>query len=97
MSLGGNRSVEMAETIKRAEMTARAARSAARAEDLAQVINELEMQGVTSLAGIAQGLNSKGIPTARGGRWTATQVMRVVTNLSGGGRHGDRDGRSPAE
>jgi hypothetical protein len=26
----------------------------------------------------AAGLNERGIPTARGGAWTATQVMRVM-------------------
>jgi DNA invertase Pin-like site-specific DNA recombinase len=33
--------------------------------------------GVTSLSGIAQALNARGVPTARGGEWTATAVRRV--------------------
>ncbi len=31
-----------------------------------------------SLRAIAEGLNQRQIPTAKGGRWSATQVMRVL-------------------
>ena len=40
-------------------------------------IAELRAAGGTSLRTIAAGLNERGIPTARGGAWTSTQVMRV--------------------
>jgi hypothetical protein len=61
----------------------------ARAADLAPTITELQAAGATSLREIAAGLNERGIPTARGtGRWSATQVMRVLarreTNLTSG-------------
>lgn len=31
-----------------------------------------------SLRAVPAGLNERGITTARGGQWTATQVMRVM-------------------
>jgi DNA invertase Pin-like site-specific DNA recombinase len=54
----------------------------ARASDLAPVIKELQAAGVTTLKGIADALNARGIPTARGdGRWQAVQVGRVLQRL----------------
>jgi len=61
----------------------RQARASTRAADLAPTIAELQAAGATSLRAIAAGLNSKGIPTARGqGVWTAVQVARVLERLS---------------
>jgi hypothetical protein len=34
--------------------------------------------GVASLRGIAAALNARGVRTARGGRWAATQVGAVL-------------------
>ncbi len=48
-----------------------------RASDLAPIIAELRTQGATSLRQIAEGLNERGITTARGGRWSAVQVQRL--------------------
>ena len=48
-----------------------------RASELAPIIAELRTQGATSLRQIAEGLNERGIPTARGGRWSAVQVQRL--------------------
>jgi hypothetical protein len=50
----------------------------ARAPDLAPTIAELQAAGATSLRAIAVGLNERRIPTARGGDWSPTQVMRVL-------------------
>jgi hypothetical protein len=61
-----------------ASATARAAKARARAEDLAHVIEELRAAGAVSLRALAEGLNARGIPAARGGRWSAVQVARVV-------------------
>ncbi|MGO8841491.1 MAG: recombinase family protein [Methyloceanibacter sp.] len=44
----------------------------------ASIIAELRAAGATSLRAVAAGLNERGIPTARGGVWNATQVMRVL-------------------
>jgi hypothetical protein len=42
-------------------------------------IKALQDAGATSLRAIADGLNAKGIPTARGnGEWQAVQVKRVL-------------------
>ena len=38
----------------------------------------VQAAGATSLQAIADGLNGRGIPAARGGAWSATQVMRVL-------------------
>jgi DNA invertase Pin-like site-specific DNA recombinase len=54
----------------------------ARAADLAPTIKELQAAGVTSLRAIADRLNAKNIPTARGsGEWSAVQVARVLPRL----------------
>jgi len=47
------------------------------AAGVAPTIAAIRAAGVTTLAGIAQALNQRGIPTARGGEWTATAVRRV--------------------
>ena len=48
-----------------------------RAADLAPTIRDLQAGGA-SLRGVAADLNAKGIPTARGGPWSAVQVQRVL-------------------
>lgn len=49
-----------------------------RAADVLPSIRTLQATGATSLRAIAKGLNSQGIPTARGGEWSAVQVMNVL-------------------
>ena len=44
----------------------------------APVIREIRASGVASLRGIAAVLNARGVPTARGGCWAATQVSAVL-------------------
>ena len=51
-----------------------------RAEKVAGVIQPLRTQGAT-LREIAEALNTSGVPTARGGRWQASQVKRVLERL----------------
>ena len=53
----------------------------AKAADLAPIIKELRAVGKTSLSAIAAGLNDAGVPTARGGKWSSPQVMRVLERL----------------
>ena len=57
------------------------ARADAKAADLAPIIEELQATGKTSLRAIAAGLNDAGIPTARGGKWSSPQVMRMLERL----------------
>jgi hypothetical protein len=45
-----------------------------RAQALGPVIAEIRAAGVHSYKGIAAELDKRGVPTARGGRWAATQV-----------------------
>ena len=52
------------------------------AENTAPVIYQVRASGVTSLRGIATVLNARGIRTARGGRWAATQVDAVLRRAS---------------
>jgi Recombinase len=54
-------------------------RAASRAADLAPVIAELQASGAATLQAIADGLNARGIPAARGGRWRPTQVARAMS------------------
>ncbi|WP_313901501.1 recombinase-like helix-turn-helix domain-containing protein [Methylobacterium sp. J-070] len=47
------------------------------ARELALVIAAVRAEGAVPLRQIAAALNARGIPAARGGAWTATQVRRV--------------------
>ena len=84
MKLGGRRHREDGSVVKLDAVTiaagraARTARSAARASDLAPIIADIKATGANSLREIAAGLNERGIPTARGGLWSAVQVQRVM-------------------
>ena len=49
------------------------------AENVAPVIQQVRISGVTSLRGIAAVLNARGVRTARGGQWAATQVGAVLS------------------
>jgi len=55
------------------------AHASARAADLRPVIDDIRAQGLTSLRAIAGELNSRGIRTARGGKWYATTVSNLLT------------------
>jgi hypothetical protein len=41
-------------------------------------IQELQAGGCESLRAIAAGLEERGIPAARGGKWSAVQVSRLL-------------------
>ena len=49
-----------------------------RAADLAPTIKELQAAGRESLRAIAAGLEERGIPASRGGKWSAVQVSRLL-------------------
>jgi hypothetical protein len=53
-------------------------RAPRRATDLAPTIAELRAAGCESLRAIAAGLEERGIPAARGGKWSAVQVSRLL-------------------
>jgi DNA invertase Pin-like site-specific DNA recombinase len=57
------------------------ARARARAADIAPIVKELQASGAVTLQAIADGLNERGIPAARGGQWRITQVVRLVESI----------------
>ncbi|MEJ0012420.1 MAG: recombinase family protein [Bauldia sp.] len=77
-ALGGYRGVPPTDAAREASKAALAARTAARANDLRPTLEELKKSGVTSLSGIARELTARGIPTPRGGAWSASQVSRAL-------------------
>jgi DNA invertase Pin-like site-specific DNA recombinase len=86
--LGGNRGVVLTKAARKAGRDAQATRAAARAADLAPLLEELREAGVTSLGGIARTLTERGIPTARGkSEWAPMQVARILALLSSRGIH----------
>src|SRR5882757_2795103 len=76
----------------------RAADSRARA--FVQIIHELMAVGFLSRRSLADELNRRGIPTARGGRWHYTTVVRMLRRLGfltsgqGGSHRGKRRNRT---
>jgi DNA invertase Pin-like site-specific DNA recombinase len=82
VKLGGNRGTVPTAKMQKASKAALQARADARAADVAPVIAELRAGGAASLRALADGLNSRKIPTARGnGEWSPTQVMRLLERL----------------
>lgn len=79
--LGGDRGVVPSRKTRALAVEALQARAESKAKDLAPIIKELQAGGATSLRAIAAGLNEAGIPTARGGEWSSSQVMRVLERL----------------
>jgi DNA invertase Pin-like site-specific DNA recombinase len=84
VKLGGDHGAKVTPMMRKAALAAVQERVQARATDLAPIINELRERGATSLRAIAEGLNERGIPTAKGSsQWSATQVMRVLDQIGG--------------
>lgn len=57
---------------------AASAGAAAFAANVMPVVNSIQSAGVTSLAGIADALNGRGVRTARSGRWHVSTVMNLL-------------------
>jgi DNA invertase Pin-like site-specific DNA recombinase len=60
----------------------RAEKAVIRALDLAPAIEKLRAAGVSTLAGLAAGLNARGEVAPRGGQWSAVQVQRLLARQS---------------
>jgi DNA invertase Pin-like site-specific DNA recombinase len=60
-----------------ASLAVRRAKADIRAADLLPVIAEIRAGGAASYHSVADALNERGIPTARGGRWQPMQVFRI--------------------
>lgn len=57
-------------------------RARSRAADLAPIIRNMRVAGITTLAALAAGLTERGIPTARGSStWSPMQVSRVMKQV----------------
>lgn len=54
------------------------ARAVQRRENIMPIIASIQAAGVSTMAGIANALNQRGIKTVRGGSWQAVQVQRVM-------------------
>ena len=85
--LGGRRGslmrmASMAAKGTRVSAIVRQQSAAKRRDDLLPVIQDLRLKGAVSLRAVADGLNGAGLTTARGGNWTATQVLRTLTSSS---------------
>ena len=72
--------------------------------DVASIIRELMAAGFVSRRALAAELNRRGTPTARGGKWHYTTVVRMLTRLglltsgkSGKINNGQAGKRSPDE
>src|SRR5215469_12595950 len=55
------------------------------AANVMPIIESISASGITTYKGIAEALNSRGVQTARGGRWEATTVRRIVLRTGMGG------------
>lgn len=49
-----------------------------RRAEILPLISAMRARGTTTLVGLANELNKRGIPAPRGGQWTATQVSRLL-------------------
>jgi DNA invertase Pin-like site-specific DNA recombinase len=81
VKLGGDRGVVPSAKTRARALAAIEERAAGRAADLAPAIAELQASGAVSLNQLAAGLNAQGLTAERGGRWSATQVMRLLARL----------------
>jgi DNA invertase Pin-like site-specific DNA recombinase len=82
VKLGGDRGGRTTAKIRAAARAAVQARAQGRAIDLAETVKELQAGGADSLRAIAAGLEERGIPTPRGGKWSAVQVSRLLARLA---------------
>jgi DNA invertase Pin-like site-specific DNA recombinase len=80
--LGGDRGAHLSPRAKARGRQAQAMQAQRRANDLAQVLEELRADGASSPTELARALTARGIPTARGGHtWSAPQVSRIEARL----------------
>jgi DNA invertase Pin-like site-specific DNA recombinase len=78
VKLGGDRGGRLTAKARAAGRAVQRQQARNRALDLAPTIKELQEAGCTSLRAIAAALAASGIPAARGGKWTAVQVSRLL-------------------
>lgn len=75
VALGNRTNIEVAQCNSRAVRSKAALRFV---ENSLPIIKQIRATGLNSLTEVAAALNARGIRTARGGEWQATQVKRVL-------------------
>jgi DNA invertase Pin-like site-specific DNA recombinase len=78
VKLGGDRGVRPTAKQRASAIAMRREQADNRARDLAPIVKELQASGAVTLRAIATGLDQRGIPAARGGTWSPTQVQRLL-------------------
>jgi DNA invertase Pin-like site-specific DNA recombinase len=78
VKLGGDRGARLTAKARAAGRATLQKQARNRALDLAPTIQELQAAGCESLRAIAAGLDERDIPAARGGKWSAVQVARLL-------------------
>ena len=76
--LGNRTNLAEAQALGAAQTAAGALRFA---QNAAPLIQQVQNSGVASLRGVAAALNARGVRTARGGQWAATQVGAVLRRV----------------
>ena len=76
--LGGYRGRAPTDAERRMAVAVRTRRARERALGLMPILEEIRAGGAATLAAIAAGLNERGLPAVRGGRWTPTGVARAL-------------------
>ncbi len=71
----GNANIKQVAVAGRAALMANAA---TRAENILPVVDAIRASGITTLTGIAEALNNRGIATPRGGQWYASSVRNLL-------------------
>jgi DNA invertase Pin-like site-specific DNA recombinase len=80
--LGGDRGnlPAVASQGRAVSLRVRREKAARKAIDLLPIVQDIKASGALSLRQIAATLNERGIWTARGGKWSAVQVQRLLEN-----------------
>lgn len=76
--LGGWKGRNLTDSDRKRATVSLKAQANERALSLAPVLQELQAEGVTTCTGLADALNTRSIPTARGGRWHACSISRLL-------------------
>lgn len=74
----GSANIEQVAVVGRATVMANAT---ARAGNVLPIVRAIQGSGVGTLAGIADTLNARGIPTPRGGHWYASSVRNLLARV----------------
>ena len=61
------------------------ASAAAFAANVMPIVRSIQQSGISSFGGIAEALNERRIPTARGGRWHVSTVMNLLNRSAANG------------